>query len=64
MGCNALYDKKVVHRDLKLDNILVHFPDQPHDAINKEFLKTVDLEKERFIVKIADLGYARELRDN
>lgn len=25
-GCSALYDKNVMHRDLKLDNILINFP--------------------------------------
>ena len=25
-GCQALYSVNVMHRDLKLDNILVHFP--------------------------------------
>ena len=26
-GCQALYEKNVMHRDLKLDNILIHFPE-------------------------------------
>ena len=47
-----------MHRDLKLDNILVHFPDYSNtEPID---LSKVDLEKERFVIKIADLGYARE----
>ena len=57
-GCQALYEVRVMHRDLKLDNILVHFPnlsnDEPIDLLE------VDLENEQFIIKIADLGYARE----
>jgi len=49
-----------MHRDMKLDNILVHFPDRPNNVkINS---KEVDLENERFIIKIADLGYAREFK--
>ena len=53
-----MYHVRVMHRDLKLDNILVHFPNQPNDAeIN---IQTIDLENEPFVVKIADLGYARE----
>lgn len=50
----------VIHRDLKLDNVLIHFPDRGTE-ITKEELRQIDLEKERFIIKIADLGYARDL---
>lgn len=48
-----------MHRDLKLDNILVHFPD--FDELHREDLECLDLETVKFEVKIADLGYAREL---
>lgn len=58
-GCSALYKVRVMHRDLKLDNILVHFPDIKDKQID---LKKIDLETERFVVKIADLGYAREFK--
>jgi len=49
----------VVHRDLKLDNLLIHFPDRS----NKERLKpeNFDLMTEKFEIKIADFGYSREL---
>ena len=60
-GCSALYKVRVMHRDLKLDNILVHFPDRKGN-ISKAELKAIDLEKENFVVKIADLGYAREFK--
>lgn len=49
-----------MHRDMKLDNILVHFPDRP-DTVKID-PREVDLENERFIIKIADLGYAREFK--
>ena len=48
-----------MHRDLKLDNILIHFPNQ--NIRSKQDLAQIDLENEPFVVKIADLGYAREL---
>ena len=49
-----------MHRDMKLDNILVHFPDLSNtEPINN---KNIDLENTRFIIKIADLGYAREFK--
>ena len=50
-----------MHRDLKLDNILVHFPDRKEN-ITPKILHDINLETERFIVKIADLGYAREFK--
>ena len=58
-GCSALYKAHVMHRDLKLDNILVHFPDRG-DKVSQTELRFMDLEKERFVIKIADLGYARD----
>ena len=51
----------MIHRDLKLDNVLIHFPDRG-DVITKSELYEMDLEKERFVIKIADLGYARDLK--
>ena len=60
-GCSALYKVRVMHRDLKLDNILVHFPNRK-GKITKEDIMGIDLENEKFVVKIADLGYAREFK--
>ena len=50
-----------MHRDLKLDNILVHFPKRKN-KLTRNDLKNIDLDKEEFVVKIADLGYAREFK--
>ena len=58
-GCSALYKVDVMHRDLKLDNILVHFPNRPDKGFE---LADVDMDSEKFIIKIADLGYAREFK--
>mmetsp|Transcript_37321 Transcript_37321/g.45523 ORF Transcript_37321/g.45523 Transcript_37321/m.45523 type:complete len:210 (+) Transcript_37321:218-847(+) len=59
-GCSALFHLHIMHRDMKLDNILIHFPDRPDNV--KIDPKEVDLDNERFVVKIADLGYAREFK--
>ena len=48
-----------MHRDLKLDNILIHFPN--FDELEEEDLQGINLDTEPFEVKIADLGYVREL---
>jgi serine/threonine protein kinase len=48
-----------VHRDCKLDNLLIHFPDRDN---GKEIpWEEIDLDKEEFVIKIADFGYARHL---
>jgi serine/threonine protein kinase len=57
-----LYSMKVVHRDCKLDNLLIHFPNiKDGETID---WKTIDLDTEEFIIKIADFGYARHLGYN
>lgn len=49
----------MVHRDLKLDNLLIHFPNQ--DSLGELEPEKFDLRTEPFEVKIADFGYSREL---
>ena len=63
-GCTAMFDVQVMHRDLKLDNILIHFPQRDSFVkITNADLKNIDLMKEKFVVQIADLGFAREIED-
>ena len=50
----------MIHRDCKLDNLLIHFPNRKENILWSQ----VDLEKEKFIIKIADFGYARKLDHN
>jgi len=59
-GCTALYAERVVHRDLKLDNILVHFPRFPNQVKKKE-IRQMDLASEEFTIKICDLGFSRQI---
>ena len=75
-GLLAIRDKQVMHRDLKLPNILIHFPllkiqdtmkeGQGFDL--KEYVKDLDIVGGKdgqgaipFEIKIADLGFARKL---
>lgn len=62
-GLKDLYGMNVMHRDLKLENILITFPDDEILGLNSnemaDFIKKVDLNKTRFSIKIADLGFAK-----
>lgn len=71
-GFKEIYRHQVMHRDLKLANILIHFPFEDFNKMNfpsqtakMDFintkLKTIDLIKSRAEFKIADLGFSREL---
>lgn len=66
----AIQRENVMHRDLKLPNILLHFPDLPKEFYSsewfdlKQFSKEVDIlgdKATKVLVKIADLGFARRL---
>ena len=73
-GLLAIRDKQVMHRDLKLPNILMNFPSLTMTEYNKEGFSTKKYVSELnivggklgqnsvpFEVKIADLGFARRL---
>jgi serine/threonine protein kinase len=65
-GMAAIKAKDVIHRDLKLPNILCHFTDlQDKEALNV-YLKKFDFKEKHasLVVKIADLGFSRKLQEN
>ena len=53
-----------MHRDLKLENIMVHFPNLPKtQSESNKYVKKFDFKtmKEEIVCKIADLGFANKL---
>ncbi len=52
-GCKHIWELNIIHRDIKLANILLHFPNNPElDSMPKsrkiEFLQRVDLRQVKF----------------
>ena len=67
-GLNDMMNIMMIHRDIKLQNIMIHFPEMGDEllAMNKsekmKFLKEVNLLNTKFNIKIADFGYAKKLK--
>ena len=68
-GVAAMHERDIMHRDLKTDNIMVHFPNLSYKEL---FDKRFDLMKfvssqdvaSGYQVKLADLGLARKIEVN
>ena len=73
-GLQDIKEQNVMHRDLKLANILIHFPGLSREQANsanfslKEYVRSVTLipgengeQPVEIVIKIADLGFARKL---
>lgn len=61
LGIKDIWELSVIHRDMKLANIVLNFPDNPEmTKMNrndkKKFLQNVDFTKVNFTAKIADFG--------
>lgn len=71
-GVAAIKAQNVMHRDLKLPNVMLHFSDLRNNVIVdthfnlNEYIKEFDFEKlhKSITCKIADLGFARKLQED
>ena len=61
IGLKYLSENKVMHRDIKLENILMHFPNyKGKGSCPDEYIMNFDYEKEPIEVTICDLGFSKE----
>lgn len=61
MGLNDVWKLNIIHRDMKLANILLNFPNNPElDTMSRgdkrNFLQSIDLSKIKFQAMISDFG--------
>jgi serine/threonine protein kinase len=68
-GLLEIWQLHMIHRDMKLANILLHFPDHPEVATmskneKRNFLASVDLTKIKFDAKISDFGLSTILESS
>lgn len=61
-GMVDLKNTGVIHRDLKLENIILHFPNMPSQFSQiKSYIQAFDCLSQEVTLKVADLGLARTL---
>lgn len=67
MGLSAIKSKNVLHRDLKLANVMIHFNELGNELCDSkkinEYIKNFNFEENhnQMTCKIADLGFARKV---
>mmetsp|Transcript_2975 Transcript_2975/g.2744 ORF Transcript_2975/g.2744 Transcript_2975/m.2744 type:complete len:200 (-) Transcript_2975:1020-1619(-) len=64
-GLNHLNDNGAMHRDLKLDNIMLNFPKYTGSgSVPDEYIEEFDYTNEELEVIIGDLGFARSIGED
>lgn len=66
IGCKDYWQLGIIHRDVKLANILLHFPDNPEigsmsKADKEQFLRSFDLLEGNFKAIISDFGLSTQI---
>jgi len=65
-GMQDMHNVNIIHRDLKLANILLHFPQEDLLALSKDkrmdFIGEADLREVPFEIKITDFGFAKKIQ--
>ena len=67
-GLEYMHKNNTMHRDIKLDNLMLNFNKYPNIVLNNNDTAKVDYDQvdlnDEFTVKIADLGFAKHLDDS
>jgi len=67
-GMHDMLKVNIIHRDLKLENIMMHFPQRTKELvkmdkeIRKKFNNEIQLDDENFEIKIADFGFSKKIK--